>query len=265
MRGFEAAVSGCEAVVHCAARVHVMADSSRDPLSEYRRVNVDGTLELAKVSAKSGVRRFVFLSSIKVNGEYTMPGLPFSVEDNPRPQDPYGISKREAEEGLLELSKKTGMEVVIIRPPLVYGPGVKANLHRLMVWVSKGYPMPFGSIENRRSLVSLDNLIDLVTVCLEHTKAAGQTFMVSDGEDFSTSELVVRFGEALGCPARVFPIPELMFRIALSAIGKGAAADKLLGSLQVDISYTRRVLGWIPPVSPADAIKKTAEHFLKLK
>jgi nucleoside-diphosphate-sugar epimerase len=156
------------------------------------------------------------------------------------------------------------MEVVIIRPPLVYGPGVKANLYRLMVWVSKGYPMPFGSINNRRSLVSLDNLIDLVTVCLEHTQAAGRTFMVSDGEDLSTCELVVRLGDALGCPARVFSIPAWMFRIALSAVGKGAAADKLLGSLQVDISHTRSVLGWNPPVPSVDAIKKTAQHFLTL-
>ena len=181
-------------VVHTAARVHVMNDKVSDPLAEFRKVNVEGTLNLARQAVSAGVRRFIFISSIKVNGESTLPGRPYCAESAPEPMDPYGISKLEAEEGLRELAKETGLEVVIIRPPLVYGPGVKANFLSMMRWLSKGVPLPLGAICNSRSLVALDNLVDLIATCIEHPSAANQTFLVSDGEDLSTTQLLSSHG-----------------------------------------------------------------------
>ncbi|WP_090307216.1 UDP-glucose 4-epimerase family protein [Pseudomonas linyingensis] len=248
-------------VVHCAARVHVMDEKSADPLAEFRKVNVDGTLNLARQAAAAGVKRFIFISSIKVNGEGTGRGKPYKADDVPAPVDPYGISKLEAEQGLLALAAESGMEVVILRPVLVYGPGVKANFRSVMSWLSKGIPLPLGSIRNKRSLVALDNLVDLIVTCIDHTAAANQVFLVSDGEDLSTTELLRRMGAALGKPARLLPVPEAWLDGAACLLGKGAIAQRLCGSLQVDIEKTRRLLGWTPPVTVDDALRKTARHF----
>jgi nucleoside-diphosphate-sugar epimerase len=251
-------------VIHCAARVHVMKDEDADALSEFRRVNVDGTLRLARQAAEAGVRRFLFLSSIKVHGEHSLPGKPFAVDQLPKPADPYGISKREAEEGLSALSQETGMEVVIIRPPLVYGPGVKANFLSMMRWLWRGVPLPLGGVTaNRRSLVALDNLVDLIVTCIGHPAAANKTFLVSDGEDLSTTELLRRMGKALGKPARLIPVPDGLLKMAASIVGKRELSQRLCGSLQVDISKTRELLGWKPPVSVDEGLQRTAEHWLK--
>jgi UDP-glucose 4-epimerase len=245
-----------DAVVHCAARVHVMNDGAVDPLSEFRRINVQGTLTLARQAAAAGVRRFVFISSVKVNGESTQAGLPFTAEHAPAPQDAYGISKLEAEEGLRELSQTTSMEIVVIRPPLVYGPGVKANFASMVRWLKRGMPLPLGAVVNRRSLVALDNLVDLVAVTLVHPRAAGQTFMVSDGEDVSTTELLRRTAEALGRRARLLPVPMSWLELAAAVLGKRTVAQRLCGSLQVDISKTRELLGWRPPVGLDEALRR---------
>lgn len=245
-------------VVHAAARVHVMNETAADPLQEFRRVNVEGTLHLARCAALAGVSRFVFISSIKVNGEATQPGQVFSESDIPAPSDPYGISKLEAEQGLFALSRETGMEVVVIRPPLVYGPGVGANFLSMMRWLRRGIPLPLGAIKNRRSLVALENLADLVAVCAEHPAAAGQVWLAGDGEDLSTSQLLLRMGQALGKPARLLPVPAWMLEAACAAIGKRGFAQRLCGSLQVDISKARQVLGWVPPLSVDEGLRRAA-------
>lgn len=256
------ALAGCETVVHLAARVHVMREEAADPLTEFRAVNVEGTLNLARQAAKAGVRRFVYLSSIKVNGEQTLPGRPFAEQDVPAPLDPYGVSKYEAEEGLRKLAQQTGMEVVIVRPPLVYGPGVKANFLNMMRWLHKGVPLPLGAIHNYRSLVALDNLIDLIITCIKHPAAANQTFLVSDGEDISTTELLQRTGLALGKPARLIPVPACLLMAGAILLGKQAVAQRLLDSLQVDISKARTLLGWTPPVSVDEGLRRTAQCFV---
>jgi nucleoside-diphosphate-sugar epimerase len=256
-------LAGVEAVVHCAARVHVMHDESSDPLAEFRKVNVDGTLNLARQAAAAGVRRFIFISSIKVNGEGTALGAPYLADAQPAPADPYGISKMEAEQGLRALAAETGMEVVIIRPVLVYGPGVKANFLSMMRWLHKGVPLPFGAINNRRSMVALDNLVDLIVTCIDHPAAANQIFLVSDGEDLSTTELLRRMGAAQGKPARLLPVPSRLLEVGAAMLGKQALAQRLCGSLQVDISKTRELLNWTPPVSVDEALAKTAESFLQ--
>lgn len=240
---------GCTQVVHLAARVHVIQDASTSPLQEYRKVNVEGTLALARHAAAVGVKRFVFISSVKVNGEFSVPGYPFRADDVPAPQDPYGVSKMEAEAGLRTLAAQTGMEVVIIRPPLVYGPGVKANFAAMVRWLQRGVPLPLGAIHNQRSLVALDNLVDLIAVCLQHPAAANQTFMVSDGEDVSTSELLRRMGKALGKPARLLPVPPHLLKCGAKLLGKQEVAQRLISSLQVDADATRQRLDWVPPVS----------------
>ena len=255
-------VSGCHSIVHTAARVHVMRDSARDPLSEFRRVNVGGTLALARKAAEAGVRRFVFLSTVKVNGEQTQLGRPFTAEDTPAPEDAYGLSKHEAEAALRQLGATTGMEVVSVRPVLVYGPGVKANFLAMMRWVAKGLPLPFGAIENRRSLVGLDNLVDLVAACVRHPSAANQTFLVSDGEDISTKEMLLRTAVALGRHARLFPMPQNILEAGAMLVGKGKIVRRLLGSLQVDITRTRQLLDWTPPVSVDQQLASTADWFL---
>ncbi len=255
-------LAGVDCVVHLAARVHVMQDRAADPLAEFRKVNVDGTLALARQAVAAGVRRFIFVSSIKVNGEGTAPGRPFAADDAPAPADAYGISKLEAERGLLALAAGTGMQIVIIRPVLVYGPGVKANLRSMMGWLSTGVPLPLGAIDNRRSLVALDNLVDLIVTCLDHPAAAGQVFLVSDGEDVSTTELLRRMGAALGRPARLLAVPAGWLDSAARLLGKGAVTQRLCGSLQVDIEKTRRLLGWTPPVTVDAALRATARHFL---
>ncbi|MBT2342233.1 MULTISPECIES: UDP-glucose 4-epimerase family protein [Pseudomonas] len=250
-----------DTVIHCAARVHVMNDTEADPLAAFRRVNVEGTLNFARQAAEAGVHRFIFISSIKVNGEGTAPGHPFRADDLPAPADPYGVSKQEAEEGLRQLAQATGMEVVIIRPVLVYGPGVKANFLNMMRWLDKGVPLPFGAIDNRRSLVSIDNLIDLIVTCIDHPAAANQTFLVSDGEDLSTTALLNRMSHALGKRARLIPVPGRLLERGASLLGKKALSQRLCGSLQVDIGKTQTLLSWVPPVSVDDALARTARHF----
>ncbi|HEK1688075.1 TPA: SDR family oxidoreductase [Pseudomonas putida] len=248
-------------VIHCAARVHVMNDTDPDPLAAFRRINVDGTVNLARQAAAAGVRRFVFVSSIKVNGEGTVKGRPYKPDDAPAPVDPYGVSKREAEDALLGLAQETGLEVVIIRPVLVYGPGVKANFQAMMRWLDKGVPLPFGAIDNRRSLVALDNLVDLIITCMDHPGAVNQTFLVSDGEDLSTTGLLRRMAAALGRPARLLPVPSMLLELAATLLGKRALSQRLCGSLQVDIEKTRSLLGWTPPLSVDDALRQAASDF----
>lgn len=257
------ALEGVEAVIHAAARVHVMHEHSSDPLAEYRRVNVEGTLRLARQAAEAGVRRFVFISSIKVNGEASESGRPFSAQDVPSPLDPYGISKLEAEQGLMALAVETGMEVVVIRPVLVYGPGVKANFRSMMRWLAKGIPLPLGAVHNKRSLLALDNLVDLIMTCLDHRAAANQIFLASDGEDLSTSELLQRLGAALGRPARLLPVPATWLETGARLLGRADMAQRICGSLQVDIGKTQQLLGWTPPLSVDAALYKTARHFLE--
>jgi len=253
-----AALNGCNAIIHLAARVHVMEDASADPLAEYRRVNVFGTLNLAQQAAKRGVRRFVFVSSIGVNGALTFK-KPFTTEDQAQPHSPYAQSKYEAELGLQALAAETSMEVVIIRPPLVYGPGAPGNFGSLMRWLRRGIPLPLGAIYNQRSLVALDNLVDLIVTCLAHPAAANQTFLVSDGEDVSTTGLLRRMGCAMNHPARLIPVPADLLEWAAALVGKRDVAQRLCGSLQVDIQKTRQLLGWNPPLTLDQGLKKAAE------
>ena len=252
------ALVGITTVVHLAARVHVMHDTEADPLTAFRAVNVVDTLSLARQAAAAGIRRFVFISSVKVNGEATQPGRPFTADDAPAPLDAYGISKMEAEQGLRVIAAQTGMEVVIIRPPLVYGPGVKANFAAMMRWLRRGVPLPLGAIHNQRSLVALDNLVDLIVTCVDHPAAANQTFLVSDGEDLSTTQLLQRLGRALGKPARLIPVPASWLKLAAAMVGKPDVAQRLCGSLQVDIEKTRRLLGWTPPLSLDEGLRRAA-------
>lgn len=256
---WSAALQGVDALVHCAARVHVMQDDAAVPLDAYRLVNVEGTLNLASQAAQAGVRRFVFVSSIKVNGEATLRGESFSADDEPAPLDPYGVSKLEAEQGLRELEAQTGMEVVIVRPPLVYGPGVKANFASMMRWVARGVPLPLGSIHNSRSMVALNNLVDLLVTCLKHPAAAGQTFLASDGEDVSTTELLRRTAQAMGIKAFLLPVPAFLLELGAALLGKRAVVQRLCGSLQVDIEKTRRLLDWNPPLTLDQGLKKAVE------
>ncbi|QAY92454.1 SDR family oxidoreductase [Pseudomonas sp. ACM7] len=258
---WEEHLTGSDVVIHSAARVHVMNDVETDPLAAFRKVNVEGTLNLARQAAAAGVRRFIFISSIKVNGEGTVPGTAYAADDVPAPMDPYGISKMEAEQGLRELAVETAMEVVIIRPVLVYGPGVKANFLNMMRWLDKGVPLPFGAIHNSRSLVALDNLVDLVLTCIVHPAAANQTFLVSDGEDLSTTTLLSKMAKALNKPARLIPVPSWILQSGAALVGKKGLSQRLCGSLQVDITKTRNLLGWTPPLSVDEALAITAIHF----
>jgi len=256
---WQAALKGRQAVVHVAARVHVMAETAGNPLDEFRRVNVQGTLNLAEQAAAAGVGRFVFISSIKVNGEATQLGCPFKADDVYAPLDAYGLSKLEAEKHLQKVAARTGMELVIVRPPLVYGPGVRANFAAMMRWLRRGVPLPLGAIHNQRSLVALDNLVDLIVTCLTHPAAANQTFLVSDDEDVSTTELLRRMGQAMNRPARLIPVPAGLLTQAAALLGKRDMALRLCGSLQVDIEKTRRLLGWQPPLTLDQGLKKAAE------
>lgn len=245
-----------DVVIHTAARAHIMKDQAADPLAEFRHVNVAGTLNLARQAAEAGVRRFVFISSIKVNGEQTAPGRPFTADDIPTPEDPYGVSKWEAEQGLLQISRETGMEIVIIRPPLVYGPGVKGNFASMIKLVAKALPLPLGAIHNKRSLVALDNLVDLIITCTEHPAAANQVFLAGDGEDLSTADLLRRVAAAMDRPARLVPLPAGVLQFGAMLFGKRAVAKRLLGSLQVDISRARELLGWTPPLSVDEGLMR---------
>lgn len=256
------ALSQVDVVVHCAARVHVMQETAADPLSAFRRVNVQGTLNLARQAQQAGAKRFIFISSVKVNGEQTLPGAPFHADDPAHPTDAYGISKLEAEQALLSLASLGTMEVVIVRPVLVYGPGVKANFLSMMRWLDKGIPLPLGAITaNRRSILALDNLVDLIRVCLSHPRAAGQVFLASDGEDLSTTALLRRTAQALGRRPPLFPVPPPALKLAATLLGRPAAAQRLCGSLQVDIQKNLALLDWRPPISVDAALHKTVQAY----
>ena len=266
--------------------------SSADPLAAFREVNVEGTKRLARQAAEAGVKRLVYISSVKVNGERTLKignrieeredrkenrenrigdrkrengerWAAFSEKDVPEPQDPYAVSKWEAEQGLLSIAEATGLEVVIIRPPLVYGPGVKANFLRLFKIVERGIPLPFAKIDNRRSFIYLDNMIDAIITCINHPGVAGQTFLISDGEDVSTPELIRRISSVLGKPARLFSSPSFLMRLAGKLLGKSAAIDRLLGSLTIDSTKIRKELGWEPPYTMEQGIRETAKWYQK--
>jgi len=258
-----ALIGDAEVVIHTAARVHVMNDSCTDPLEEYRKINVHGTLALAEAAAAVGVKRFVFVSSIKVNGEETLPGVPYKADDAPAPRDPYGISKLEAEQALQALSVNTGMEVVIVRPVLVYGPRVRANFYNMMNWLFKGVPLPLGAINNKRSLVSIYNLVDFIGVCAKHPDAANQTFLISDGQDLPTTELLRKMGRALGVSVRLIPVPASILKLAASILGKSGVSQRLCGFLQVDIEKNRKLLDWVPVCSVEEGLASTAQDFLK--
>lgn len=244
-------------VIHAAARAHIMQDEVADPLAVYRRENVDGTLNLARQAAAMGVNRFIFISSIGVNGNVN--NHAFTEDQAPNPSDPYAQSKWEAEQGLWEVQRETGMELVIIRPPLVYGPNAPGNFGSLMRWVMKGVPLPLGAIRNRRSLVALDNLVDLIITCVDHPAAANQVFLAGDGKDLSTTELLRGVATAMGKPSRLIPVPQSMLMFGARLLGKRNTAYRLLGSLQVDISKARNLLGWEPPISVEEGLCRCFE------
>ena len=259
------AIENIHVVIHSAARVHIMNDDSLDPLAEFRKVNTAGTLNFARQAAESGVKRFIYLSSIKVNGESTETGENFSPDDRFVPVDPYGLSKYEAEQGLLALAMETSMEVVIIRPPLVYGPGVKANFASMMKWIQRDVPLPFGAVHNRRSLVALDNLVSFIVHCIDHPKAANEVFLISDGEDVSTSELLQKVAKAFDKKPFLIPISVGLMKSTAKVLGKADVADRLFGSLQVDSSKARDLLGWRPVITMEDSLTKTVDTFLNEK
>jgi nucleoside-diphosphate-sugar epimerase len=252
---------GIDVIVHCAARVHVMNEKGADGLAAFRKINVEGTVRLARRAAECGVKRFIFISSIKVNGEGTPRNKTFKATDLPAPVDAYGISKREAEDAIRQVCEETGMELVVIRPPLVYGPGVKANFLSMVRWLDRGIPLPLGAIDNRRSLVAIGNLTDLVLTCIDHPAAAGEIFLVSDGEDLSTTQLLRRTALALGTSARLLPVPAGLLQAAASMVGKSGIAERLCGNLQVDIQRTCELLGWRPPINTEKALRQTVEHY----
>ena len=250
------ALQDVDSVVHLAARVHVMKESAEDPLATYRRTNVAGTENLLRRAGKHGIKRFVFISTVKVHGDATY-GTPYSTADTLAPTDPYGCSKLEAEELVKRIGAEDGIETVIIRPPLVYGPGVAGNFLRLLRLVDKGIPLPFGLVENVRSLVGVDNLCDLIRECLTNHSAVGKRFLVSDNSDVSTRELVGHIATAMSKRARILPVPPRMISLAAKLVGKSAEASRLLDSLQVDISDTMQTLNWKPPVSLEDGVRST--------
>ena len=255
-----AALTTCDAVVHLAARVHVMEDAASDPLTQYRVTNTDATLHLARQAAQAGVKRFVFISSIKVNGEGR--DTPYRETDAPAPEDVYAISKWEAEQGLQQIARETGLEMVILRPPLVYGPGVKANFLRLMQMVQRGWPLPLGAIRNQRSLLYLGNLIDAIRLCIEHPAAAGQTFLLDDGQAISTPELIRAVADALHRPAHLLPVPVTLLRLAGWVAGKSTVVSRLTDSLSVEGQAIRTRLGWVPPYSMQEGLAATVADFL---
>ena len=254
------ALESIDVVIHCAARVHIMDDVASDILSEFRTMNTQGTVNLAKQAAQFGVKRFIFLSSVKVNGESTTNQSPYTVADIPEPEDPYGVSKAEAEQQLLALGNETGMEIVIIRPPLVYGEGVKANFASLMRFVGKGLPLPFRAIKNnKRSLVSVYNLVDLIKICIDHPKAANQVFLASDDNDLSTAEMVALMAKVQNKKNLALPVPVWCFKLAGKLFNKNDVIDRLTGSLQLNVAHTKNTLNWTPPYSIEHGFKLAAK------
>ncbi|MDH2917883.1 MAG: SDR family oxidoreductase [Sideroxydans sp.] len=256
------ALHGVDVVIHLAARVHVMNDTSSDPLDEFRKVNLHGTENLARQAAAAGIQRFVYVSSIKVNGEQTM-GAAFSESDTANPQDPYGVSKWEAEQALHRVAQETGLEVVIVRPPLVYGAGVKGNFISLFAAINKGLPLPLAAAHNARSLVYVGNLVGALITCATHPNAAGKTYLVSDGADISTATLVREIAHALQRPNRSFYFPPSVLRAIASLLGKSAQVDRLFGSLQIDSQKIRTELGWTPPYTLQQGLQTTADWYRK--
>jgi len=254
---------GVDVVIHLAARVHVMNDVALDPLEEYRNANTLATIHLAEEAAKAGVKRFIYLSSIKVNGEETNLGQSYSEDSTPAPIDPYGVSKWEAELGLEKICAQTGMEFVIIRPPLIYGPGVKANFQKLMRLVAQGLPLPLGAVHNQRSMLALDNLVGFIAEVMKNPLAANQRFLLSDGEDISTSQLLKLIAKGMGKSIWLLPVPAFFLRAAAQVLSASSAADRLLGSLQIDSSKARQLLQWQPPLSVEEGIAIAAQAYLK--
>ena len=254
------ALEDVQTVVHLAARVHIMSDRSASPLHEFRRVNVQWTGRLARLAAAQGVRRFIFLSSVKVNGERTM--SPFTEQDPPRPEDPYAMSKWEAEKALAAISSETGIETVIVRSPLVYGPDVRGNFLQLLKVIRCGIPLPFAGIHNQRSLIYRENLADALIRCMQEGGASGKTYLVSDGEDLSTPELIRRLADAMRVRARLWPIPTRLLLCAGRMMGKGAVIGRLVDSLQIDSSKIRRELSWTPPFRVERGLQEAASWFL---
>lgn len=252
-------LAACDAVVHLAARVHVMQETEEEPAALYRKTNIDATLNLARQSVRAGVKRFVFISTVKVNGEGR--DEPYWETDAPAPEDAYAVSKWEAEKGLRQIAQETGLEVVILRPPLVYGPGVKANFQRLMCMVERGFPLPLGAIRNRRSLLYLGNFIDAIRLCVEHPAAAGETFLLDDGEPVSTPALVRALARAMGRQPRLLPVPVAALKFGGTVLGKRAAVSRVTGSLYVDSSAIRARLGWIPPYSMQQGLEFTVAGY----
>jgi len=255
------ALENIETVVHLASRVHFIEEMADDPLSAFRYVNTAGSEHLARAAAKAGVRRLVYVSSIKVNGERTI-SAPFTEHDEPAPEDPYAVSKWEAEQVLKRISSETGLEIVVVRPPLVYGPGVKGNFLRLMQWVDKGIPLPLSMVRNRRSLIGLDNFVDVLVQCVQHPRASGQTFLVADDVNLSTPELLKHVAEALGRRVKLFPFPPPLLRLGAKLLGMGDISNRLCGSLVVDSSKVNNLLNWHPPVSVRDGLQQTARWYL---
>ncbi len=253
---WQSALVSATSVIHLAARVHVMQDTAGDPMAAFRAVNVEGSLNLARQAAHAGVKRFIFVSTAKVNGESTQLDRPFTEADIANPQDAYSLSKYEAEQGLRQVGADTGMEVVIIRPPLVYGPGVKANFAALMQAVKLGRPLALGAVNNRRSLVALDNLVDFIVTCINHPKAANQTFLVSDGRDLSTAELVRGLARAAGVAPRLLPVPVWALQAGAALLGREDEVQRLCCSLQVDIAKAKNLLAWQPPVVVEEGLRR---------
>lgn len=258
------ALKGVEAVIHLAARVHIMHDAVKDQLTEYRKANTEGTLRLAQMAVRAGIKRFVYISSVKVHGEVTMDN-PFSETDILSPKDPYAISKLEAEQALGRIAQENGLEVVVLRPPLVYGPGVRANFLQLMKIVDRGIPLPLKGIENKRSMIYLGNLADAIVACLVHPNAAGKVFLVGDKETVSTAELITRIADILGKPPHLFAIPKRFLKLAAAVFKKTAVVDRLIGSLAVDSTNIRRMLGWHPPFSMDEGLRRTVQWYVNNK
>jgi len=253
------ALNRVDVLVHLAARVHVIHDTEIDPLTAFREVNVNGTLNLARQAVKAGCKRFIFVSSIGVNGSQTQVGKPFSEVDQVSPHNAYALSKWEAEKGLIRIADETGLEVVIIRPPLVYGYNAPGNFGSLMQAVLRGWPLPLGALNNQLSLVALDNLVDFIFTCIMNPQAASQVFLVSDGRDLSTAELVRGMAEAAAVPLRLLPLPLWALQAGASLLGKGKVVQRLCGNLQVDISKAYNLLGWVPPVSVEEGLRRAME------